>query len=179
MERLSLEKGNLGFHDLDGIVWKDAGGHADGDALGAQDERHRYLGRKDHGFAGSTIVGIHVLRDVRTEQHLPGQGGEPAFDVPRRRGLAPGKHRPEIALLVDEQVLVGQRNQGAKNGLVAVGMELHRLADDVGDLVILAVIDLEEGVENAALNGLQSVVDFRNSPVFYDVGGVFEEVPVV
>ena len=58
-------------------------------------------------------------------------------------------------------------------------MELHRLADDVGDLVVLAVIDLEEGMENAALNGLQSVVDFRNSPVFYDVGGVFEEVPVV
>ena len=47
-----------------------------------------------------------------------------------------------------------------------MGMELHRLADHVGDLVILAVIDLEEGVENAALNGLQSVVDFRNSPVF-------------
>ena len=124
------------------------------------------LARKDHGFTGSTVVGVHVLRDVRTEQDFAGQGGEPAFDVPRRRGLSAGKHRPEIALLVDEQVLVGQRNQGTENGLVAMGMELHGLADDVGDLVVLAVIDLEEGVENAALNGLQSVVDFRNSPVF-------------
>ena len=179
MERLALEAGHLGFHDLDGIVGQDAGGHAHGDALGAQDERHRDLGGEDHGLAGAAVVGVHVLCDVRAEQHLPGKRREPAFDVPRRRGLSPGEHRPEIALLVDEQVLVGQRHQGAEDGLVAVGMELHRLADDVGHLVVLAVVDLEERVEDAALDGLQAVVDFGNRPVLDDVGGVFEEVAVV
>ena len=59
------------------------------------------------------------------------------------------------------------------------GMEPHGLADDVGHLVVLAVVDLEEGVEDAALNGFQAVVDFRNRPVLDDVGGVFEEVAVV
>ena len=58
-------------------------------------------------------------------------------------------------------------------------MEPHGLADDVGHLVVLAVVDLEEGMQDAALNGLQAVVDLRNRPVLDDVGGVFEEVVVV
>ena len=179
MERLALEAGHLGFHDLDGVVGQDAGGHAHGDAFGAEDERHRDLGREDDGFTGAPVVGVHVLRDLRAEQHLPGEGREPAFDVTRGRCLTAGEHRAEVALLVDEQVLVGERDQGAEDGLVAVGMEPHGLADDVGHLVVLSVVDLEEGMQDAALDGLQAVVDLRNRPVLDYVGGVFEEVAVV
>ena len=143
MEGLPLEAGHLGFHDFDGVMGQDPGGHAHGDAFGAEDERHRDLGREDHRFAGATVVGVHVLRDLRAEQHLPGERRQPAFDVTRRRGLPAREHRPEITLLVDEEVLVGQRHQRAEYGLVAVRMELHRLADDVGHLVVLAVVDLE------------------------------------
>ena len=83
VEGLALEAGHLGFHDLDGVVGQDAGGHAHGDAFGAEDERHRHLGREDHRFAGAPIVGVHVFRNLRAEQHFPGEGREPAFDVAR------------------------------------------------------------------------------------------------
>ena len=54
-------------------------------------------------------------------------------------------------------------------------VELHRGADDVGDLVEAAVVHVPERVEDAALDGLQAVVDVRDRAVEDDVAGVVEE----
>ena len=54
-------------------------------------------------------------------------------------------------------------------------VELHRGADDVGDLVEATVVHVPKGMEHAALDGLQSVVDMRNRAVENDVAGVVEE----
>ena len=56
---------------------------------------------------------------------------------------------------------------------------LHGLSYDIGDLVELAVVDLVQRVEDAALDGFEPVVDVRNRPVPDGVGSVFEEVVVV
>ena len=60
------------------------------------------------------------------------------------------------------------------------GVQLHRGADDVGDLVEAAVVHLPERVEHAALDGLQAVVHVRHGAVEDHVAGVVEEpVPVM
>src|SRR4030042_2049869 len=56
------------------------------------------------------------------------------------------------------------------------GVELHRLADDVGDLVELAVVHLVQRVEDAALHGLAPVPQAGDGPVHDDVTRVVEEV---
>ena len=61
------------------------------------------------------------------------------------------------------------------DGRVAVRVELHRRADDVGDLVEAAVVHVPERVQDAALHRLQAVVDVRHRAVEDDVAGVVEE----
>jgi hypothetical protein len=57
-------------------------------------------------------------------------------------------------------------------------MVLHRGTDDVGDLVVLPVVGLEEGVEDAPLHRLEPVLDIRYRPVLDYIGGVVEEILV-
>ena len=52
----------------------------------------------------------------------------------------------------------------------------HAVAHGVGHLVELAVFHFVQRVEDAPLHGFQPVVDVGDGPVFYDVGGVFDEV---
>ena len=42
----------------------------------------------------------------------------------------------------------------------------------------LPVVHLEEGMQDAALHGLESVVDLRNRPVLDEIGGVLQVVVV-
>ena len=43
-----------------------------------------------------------------------------------------------------------------------VGVVLHGLADDVGHLVVAAVVDAPHGVQDASVDGLQTVFDMRH-----------------
>jgi hypothetical protein len=52
---------------------------------------------------------------------------------------------------------------------------LHRVADDVGDLVVTAIFQLIHAVQNAALHGLEAIVNVRHGALQDDVAGVVEE----
>ncbi len=157
---------------------EDLRAHADGDALGAHDENDGNLGREDDGLLVAAVVGLDELRDLRVEQQVPGDGAQSAFDISRSRGLVARGYVAEVPLLVDEKLFVGQDDQGRADRGVAVGMVLHAGADDVRDLVELAVVHLEEGVHDAPLHGLEAVFEIRYGPVLDDVGRVVEEILV-
>jgi hypothetical protein len=48
----------------------------------------------------------------------------------------------------------------------------------IGDLVELAVVHLEKGMEDAALHGLEAILKIGYGAVLDDIGGVIEEVVV-
>ena len=106
------------------------------------------------------------------------KGGGPALDVAGRRGLVAGEEVAEVPLLVYEQFLVGQHHEGRVDGRVAVRVVLHARADDVGHLVELAVVRLEQRVQDAPLDGLEPVVQVRYGPVLDHVARVVEEIVV-
>ena len=54
-------------------------------------------------------------------------------------------------------------------------MELHRVADDVGHLVVAAVVEALHGVENTALHGFETVAEVGNGTLENDVGGIVKE----
>ena len=54
----------------------------------------------------------------------------------------------------------------------------HRAPDDGGDLDEAAVVHLGERVQDAALDGLEAVLDGRDGAVADRVGGELEEVVV-
>ena len=59
-----------------------------------------------------------------------------------------------------------------------MGVVLHAGADDVGHLVELSVVGLEEGVEDPPLHGLEPVLDVGYRAVLDHVGRVVEEILV-
>ena len=60
-----------------------------------------------------------------------------------------------------------------------MGVKLHRVADDVGHLVKAPVVHFTQAVQDAALDGLQSVVLVWDGTLKDDVARVIEEVVVV
>jgi len=71
----------------------------------------------------------------------------------------------EVSLAIDQRIAqaegLGHADEGVVDGGVAVGVvDTHRLTDDLGALGVLLVVlqaHLAEGVEDAAMHGLEAV----------------------
>ncbi|MPL58967.1 hypothetical protein SDC9_04513 [bioreactor metagenome] len=177
-ELFALKTGDFGLYHLHRIVGQDLGAHAYGDALGPGEKDHREFGGEKQGFPVAPVIGIGVVGDLGIIENILGEGGSLAFDIPAGGGFVAGENVAEISLLVHEKLFVGQDHQGRADGLVAVGVVLHAMPDDIGHLVELAVVHFEEGVQNAPLDRLKPVLQIGDSPVLDDVGSVVEEVVV-
>ena len=128
-----------GVDDLAEVVRRDAGGHADRDALAAVDQQVREAGRQHRRLLGGVVVvGQHVdgvLVDVR--QHLHRQRVQPALGVTLSgRSEVWGS---VVSVEVDQWVAQAERlrhaHQRVVDGRVAVGVVLgHRVAGDAGAL---------------------------------------------
>ena len=158
------------------LCGQDGGGHAHRDALGAEHEEHGHLGGQLARLLAPAVVAGDELGERLVEERLHGERREAALGVAGGRGLVAGEDVAEVALLLDEVVLVGQHHEGVADGGVAVGVQLHGLADDVGHLVELAVVHLVQGVEDAPLHRLAAVPQVGDGPVDDDVARVLEEV---
>ena len=169
---------DLGLEQLAEVVRHDLGGHAHGDALGAEQQQQRDLGRQPHRLLHAAVVGVDELGQVLVEQGLARQRRQPALDVTGRRGLVTGEDVAVVALAVDQVVLVGQVDERVEDRLVAVRVQLHGFADHVGHLVEAAVVHVGERLQDAPLHRLEAVVGVRDGPLADDVGGVVEEIGV-
>jgi hypothetical protein len=70
---------------------------------------------------------------------------------------------------------LAKANESFSDGGVAVRVIFHRLSDDVSDLVEAAVVHALHGVEDAALDGFQAVIQVGDGALEDDVAGVVEE----
>ena len=171
---LPSEGGLLRIQHLDEVVGQDVGLHADGDAACTLDHDHGDLGGEDDGLLVASVVGVHVLRDLGRVEDLLRK--EPALDVTSGRGAVSGELVAEVALVVDEQVVVGKVDQRVVDRGVPVRVVLHALSDNVGHLVELAVVHLDQGVYDPPLHRLEPILELGDRPVAYDVRGVLDEV---
>ncbi len=172
--------------DLGQVVGRDVRGHADGDAVAAVDEKVRELRGQDLGH-GQALV---VVRDevdrllVDVGHELVGQLLQPDLGVAHGRGRV-AVDRAEVSLSVDKQVaqaeVLGHADERVVGGLVAVGMVLaDDVADDAGRLLVGLVVvraALVHGVEDAAVDRLEAVLDVGDGPADDDAHGVVEIRP--
>ena len=152
--------------DLDQVVGRDVGCHADGDAGRSVDEQVGQPGGQDPRLLErGVVVGGEVdglLVDV--DQELVGDGGETGFGVAHCRG-AVAVDRAEVALAVDERVaqveVLRHAHERVVNRAVAVGVVvLEDLADDAGALAVAGVVakaHLLHRVEDAAMDRFETV----------------------
>ena len=150
--------------------------HADGDALRAQHQHDRQLRGQEDRLLLTAVVARLELREALVEEGLASERRQPALDVAGRCRGVPREHGAEVALSLDEVFLVRQDHQGVADRCVAVRVELHRLADDVGDLVEAPVVHGVHGGQDAPLHGFEAVAQVGDRPVHDHVAGVLEEV---
>ena len=158
---------HAGLDHLAQVVRRDAGGHADGDALGAVDQQVGEAGRQHDRFgAGGVVIEPRVDGVVAEFGHqLFGDRREPGLGVAGRGGPH-AHHRAEVALAVDQGVaereVLGHPHQGLVDGHLTVGMvvadgvaaDLHRLPRLGGGREMQVMV---HRVQDATLDRLESI----------------------
>ena len=176
LELLAAQAGDLRLEHLHGIVREDLRAHAYRDSLRAHHEDDGDLGRERDGLFMAAVVGLDELGGLGIVEDVLGKVGSATLYIARGGGFVARVEVAEVPLLVYEEFLVREDDEGGVDGLVPVGMVLHAVAHHVRDLVELAVVHLEEGVEDAALNRLEAVLYVGYRAVHDDVGRVVEKV---
>ncbi len=177
-ERFALEDGDLRLDQLAEIVRQHARAQAHGDAFRAEHQQQRQLGGQRDGFLVAPVVAGDRLGELVVENLVAREVGQAALDVARGRRRVAGVDVAEVPLPLDEVTLLLQHDERVGDGGVAVRMELHAVADDVGDLDELAVVVAVERVQDAPLHGLEAVFQRGDGAVADDVARVRQEIAV-
>ena len=177
-EALALEDGYGCVDELVEVVGQDLGGKAHADAVGALCKQKREAYGKLRRLVVAAVVGLHGAGDLGVEEHFLGKLAQAGLDV---SGSGVGVTREDVSpvsLAVDGEAFLPQGNEGAKDRLVAVRMELHGLTHNVCHLGVGAVVHAVHGVQDAALDGFETVGNVGDSTVQDYVRGVIE-IPVL
>ena len=185
LEGLLLDYSDFRLEKFDEIVREDRSRKPDRDSVRAEHEKKRYLRGKIHGLHLAAVVVGDEIRRLLVEDLVAGKLRQAALYVPSRGVGHPRVERAVVTLAVDEiphplaPELVGENDYRVAYRGVAVRMVLHRMADNVRDLGVAAVVLLPEGVHDAALDGLEAVLDGGDGARADDVGGILPEVEIV
>ena len=152
--------------ELAGIVRRDIGRHADGDAGGAVSEQVGEIGGEHRRLQlAAVVIGAEVDGVLVDAVEQPrGDFGQPRLGVAFGGGVV-AVDITEIALPVDQRVahgeVLGEARERIVDRLVAVRVEVtHRVADDLGafsELALRRKAELLHGVEQPAMHRLEPV----------------------
>ena len=167
--------GDAGVDKLHEVVGQDFRRQTYGDAVRALRQQQRELDRQRDRLLLAAVVGEHPLGGLLVEDHFVGEFRKAGFDITARGGFVAREDVAPVALTVDQQVLLAQLDQRVLDRRVAVRVVLHGLAHDVGHLVVAAVVHDLHGVEDAPLNGFQTVFDMGHGAFEDHVRSVIQE----
>ena len=179
-EALALQMIDRRAAEIVEIVRQNLRRQTNGDAFRALRQHEREFDRQRHRLPVAPVVAQLPGGGLGIEQHLARKRRQPRLDIPRRRRLVARERVAKIPLRLDQEGALAHADERRADRDVAVRMVAHGGADDVGHLVVPAVVHFPQRVEDAALHRLEAVVDVGHGPVEDDVAGVVEEPgPVV
>ena len=153
--------------DLVEVEAADIGRHGDADALIGRHQDVGERGGQQARFLHGAVVAVHEVDRVLVDvlEDLGADGGELGLGVTRGGvGQVARVVLAEVALGLHERreqrlVARGEADHRLVDGAVAVRVELHGLAHDVGALLALALeqAHLVHGVEQLAVRGLEAI----------------------
>ena len=123
----------------------------------------------------TAVITLHPFGRLGVEDGLEGELTESRFDVTRRRSPISGEDVSPVSLTIDKQIFLAKLHQGIADRSISVRVVLHGLTDDVGNLVILAVINRLHGMQNTPLNRFETILNRRNSALKYHIGSIVQK----
>ena len=164
-----------GIADVVEVVGQNLRRESHGNSLSSLSQQQREFSRQRDGLLVAAVVGELPFGGLRIEHHVERKLRQACLDVSRGSGAVAREDVSPVSLRVDEQVFLSHLHQGVADGGIAVGVELHGVAHDVGHLVVASVIHALHGVQDASLHGLQSVLDMGHGTLQDHVGGIVEK----
>ena len=169
-----FEQKQTGVDQLAGVVRRDRGRHADGDAGGAVGQQVGIAGGQDDGLGVLAVVGRLEVDGVLVDALQQERGGfrQAGLGVAHGGGVI-AVDVAEVALAVDQRIALGEvlghADQRVVDRLVAVRViAAHHLAHHLGAFAGAGVgvqPHLAHGVEHASLHGLEAIAHVRKRPV--------------
>ena len=173
--RTPLQHRDARVDQLVEVVRQDLAREADGDALGTLRQQQRELHRQEDRLLVAAVVARLPLGGLGVEDHVERELAQARLDVARCGGGVAGEDVAPVALAVDQQVLLAQLHERVADAGIAVRVVLHRVPDDVRHLVVAAIVELLHRMQDAALHGLQAVVQCGHGPLEDHVAGIVQE----
>ncbi len=179
-----VQQAHAGSRHLTQVVRRDVGGHAHGDAGGAVEQQVGQACRQHRRFVqGAIEVGhpVHGALPQFIEQHL-GIARQPRLGIAHGgKGLGIVRRTP-VALAIHQWIAIGERlghqHHGFVAGRVAMGVVLtEHVTHGTGGFLVLGVgiqAQFAHGIDDAALDRLETVTDVRQGAVHDDVHGVVQ-----
>ena len=196
-----MQDGDFSVDQFVEVVRQHAGGHTDGDTVAAEHQQAGEFGGQNDRFFLASVVVRNKRRDVVVEHRFIGEFGQSAFGVTACGSGTSGQDITEVPLfhnevrnieelrffhagltvavgVFDHAALVGKHHQSITDGGVSVGMIVHGIADDIGNFLRSAVVNLIQRPEDAPLNGFQTVINVGNGPRTDHITSIIQKVPV-
>ena len=170
-----------GLADLAQVKAADLAGHAHGNAHVGGNQHIGEGGGQQAGLLHAAVIVIHEVHRVlvNVPEHLAADGGKLGLGITGGGvGHIPGIDLAEVALGVHKRhqqslIACGKTHHSFINGRVAMGVQLHGLAHDIGALGASAgqKTHLEHGVQQLAMGGLETI-NLRDGPGDNDAHGI-------
>ena len=109
-------------------------------------QKERELDRHMNRLVLTSVIGLHPLSCLGIKNRLEGELRKPRLNITGSRSSIAGKDVSPVTLTINEQIFLPELNESITDRGIAVRMVLHGLADDIGNLVVLAVIDRLHGM---------------------------------
>ena len=175
LELLSMQVFDGRIADVVEVVGQNLRRESNGNSFGSLCQKQGEFGGKCDRLLVAAVVGKLPFGSLGVENHVEGELRKPCLNVSGRCGTVARKDISPVSLRVDKQVFLSHLYEGVTDGSVAVRVELHCMAHDIGHLVIAPVVHTLHGVQDTALNGLQTVFDMGNGTLQDYVGSVIQE----
>ena len=178
-ELLAAEAGDACFAEFTEVVGEDGSRKTDCDTVDALCQKQRELdGERDRFFA-TAIVARDPFRRFGVEHDIDCERREAAFDITGRSCTVAGKGVAPVTLRVDQQILLTNAHKRIANGSVAMRVVSHRSTDNRCHLLVTAIVVFEHGMQNTALDRLESIFKIRDCTVQNHIAGVIEEPAII
>ena len=174
-ELLALQVRHASVNQLVEVVGQDLRRQTYGDTLHALRQQQRELNRQRYRLLITTVIRRHPLGGFGIEHHIERKFRQSSLDITRSRSSVTRQNVTPVTLAVDQQILLSELYQCVTNRGVAVGVELHRVTDDIRHLVVATVVHTFHRVQDTSLYGFQTVLDVGHSALQNYVRGVIQK----
>ena len=162
MELLAVKVADSSIAYLYKVMGKNLTIQTDSNTLCPLSQKQGELDRQSHRLLVATIVAPLPLRRLGIEDDIKRKLRQTSLNITTGCSVVARNDVAPVALTVNQQILLSQLDKRILDAGIAMRMELHRMAHNVGHLVVLAIIHALHRVHDTTLNRLEAIGNVRN-----------------